>query len=307
MKPSIDFAFEGFRIIRERPLVILIWGLFMLIGMVLGYGSFIALEGKDLLALIGLFKDSGASPDPTAMFPLIFRMIPAFLLTFVIMGLMQVMLRCAIFRVSFGSRDTSFGGLRFGGDELRQIGVGIVYFLVYLGIDIGVSIATGLFGGIVGVILGAGSKEMAAIGPAIGMLIHYCFLIWFICRMSLYTVQTFDQKKFNLFGSWALTNGRFWALFLGYFVAGIMLIVVYLLCAVVFGTGFVVLGMNSHLPQVTDPASFFNAWQSFLPFFVLGGLAVWIILPLIMAITVGAPAAAYRQLVGTRTTAANVF
>jgi len=307
MKLSVDFAFEGFRIIRQRPLLILVWGLFLVIGMGLGYGLFFAMAGSQLLAFIKLAASGGASSDPSAILGLLGALLPAGLLAFLIVGLVQVMLKCAVFRMSFGTKQTGLGGLRFGGDELRQIGVGILYFFVYLGVDIGLSIATGIVGLILTMIFNAVSQNLAAIGMGIGMLLHYGALIWFICRMSLFSAQTFDEKNVNLFGTWKLTNGNFWPLLLGYILAGILMLVVYLLCAVVFGVGFAVLAVGHPLPQITDAASFMKAWQAFLPLLVLGGLAMWIVLPLITTIIYGAPAAAYRQLTGKKPRSIDVF
>ncbi len=306
MKLSIDFAFEGFRIVRQRPFVILLWGFVLLIGMVLGYGSFFAMAGSQLLPLIDAIK-AGENANHEQIVSIVAAVFPALLVAVVIVSLFQIVLKCAIFRMSFGTKDTSFGGLRFGSDELRLIGASLLYFIVALGVEIGLALGSLIVTTVLTMGFNAISPGLGGLGVFITIILRYGLQIWFICKMSLFSAQTFDEKRVNVFGSWTLTNGNFWPLLLGYIVAGVMLIVVYILCAVVFGTGFVVLSMSHPLPQFSSPADVFKAWQSLLPFVILGGLALWIIMPLIMTITYGAPAAAYRQLTGNKRGAANVF
>lgn len=306
MKLSIDFAFEGFRIVRQRPQIILFWGLFLALGMVLGFGAFIGLAAGPFVELMKL-STTGGSANPQVAMAIFGQLFVPYIIFLLVMCVVQSIISCGVFRISLGHKNLSFGALRFGSDELRQVAVNIIFFLLFLVAYIALIIVDTILSLILSLILGALSQSLIVVGVAFNFVFLLGGILWLYSRMSLYAVQSFDQKKINMFGSWNLTSGNTGTLVLGYLLAGLLTVVVYILCAVVFGGVSAVLLMGHNTPPVTDPAQLVQAWTSFMPMVLLSIAMFWVILPLITAIFIGAPAAAYRQLTGNKSNVIDVF
>src|SRR6185437_172746 len=129
----------------------------------------------------------------------------------------------------------------------------------------------------------------------------FAAIVMVLLRLSLCNVQSYDQKRINMFGSWKLTQGGGWALLGGYLVCGIMAIFVMVLCGAIYGA--VTLGIYGG-----DWASL-NIWltqpdmtslQAYLKPLMIGWLIYsnLFISPLVVALLAGAQAAAYRTLAG---------
>ena len=112
--------------------------------------------------------------------------------------------------------------------------------------------------------------------------------------------MAFDQKKINLFGSWTLTAGNGWVLFWGYVIMAVMMVLVYLLCMVVFSV-IAILASGGNV-AVMEPifSGIFTVDMFTQPLYIAYILVLnLLIMPLVMALSLGAPAAAYKHLVGT--------
>ncbi len=162
--------------------------------------------------------------------------------------------------------------------------------------------------GVIGVSLLA--TPLIALGlpaPAIGFLTAVVVMgavAALALRLSFFGIQTFDDERINLFGSWSLTRERFWWLATGYVVTGIMVMLVDLLCLTIF---WVFAAAFSHGDlKVLDPV--FNGGVSMDMFrnpvmIAYMVVANGLVAPLTIALSTGAPAAAYLALKGRRTTA----
>ncbi|MBW8881399.1 MAG: hypothetical protein JF615_08260 [Asticcacaulis sp.] len=300
-KLSIDFAFEGFRIIRQRPGLILAWGLVLLIGNAVAWGCALPLAWPVLKP----FTEGTPFPtDPMAIFAFVGSLILPLLVLLIITVIVRSIIDCAVMRLVLESPQKSFGYMRLGGDEFRIILFGIVMGLLLGVISFGISLVSGIIGGILTMALA--KTNAAFVGSLVQLLLYYGAYYYICIRLSLSKAQTFRQKSLNFFGSWEVTNGHVLTLLLGYIVAGILMLVISILCVVIFalvvaiivGTGAMSLAGLEHITPAALPALAVR----FAP--LLGAYVAFVSLivsPLMIAIICGAPAAAYRDLSGTST------
>ena len=303
-KLSTDFAFEGFRLIRERPIAILIWGLVLLVFN--GSGMYIA----STMIAPAMADFTPGTTDPTAVLALYAKIAPAYGIILPLSMVQNTILSCAIFRCALGAKDTSLAGLRLGIAELRQLLVTILFGIVFLGIYLGSIIGGFLIGMLFGSIFGLISPALATVGVVIGFLAALGVFLWFMARLSLAQVQSFDTKRINLFGSWRLTAGHTGELIVGYAIMFVMMLLVAVLCLVILAVGLVAVN-GGNLPALMQfvqsvsrgTAGFDN--PNMIAYALVLNL---IVMPLLVALSTGAPAAAYVALAGTsRKSAESVF
>ena len=292
MPLSLDFAFEGFRIIRERPKLILFWGLVLLIGGGLMMLLLVAIAGPDYERMQAL------SPpfDQTVVMTIMQRAVPNFAAAFgVVLPIelvMSAVLSCAVFRAAWGEKNDRLGYLRFGADEWRQIAVQVLMMVVCFGLFFAVLLVSGTVGGLAGANAQGAAVAMALL--AFGMV----FVVFVLLRLSLCAVQSFDRKRVDIFGSWKLTAKHGWTLLGGYLVTAVMAVLVYLLCVGIFGAIAMIVtgGQLSAASQRPDMTSL----QAYLKPLTIATIIYTnlLIAPLVTALRLGAQAAAYRTLAG---------
>lgn len=223
---ATDAAFEGFRITREKPKVLLIWAGFYLIISLLMPVLLVTMGGQNLMALEAEANSPNADPEAAlanlaALGPLYAILIP--------MGLaVQAVLAAAVYRAILRPEDTSLGYLRLGRDELRLTALTLIYFLLSV---VAVTIVV-LLGGI-----GAGVAYGLLGSPLLGVGLGLFFLgllLYVAVRLSLAPVITFAEQRISVFDSWSLTKGQFWKLLGAYILAIASVVVVLLLAMVIF-------------------------------------------------------------------------
>jgi len=292
MTLSLEFAFEGFRIIRQRPKLILFWGAFSF----LGYGALaLLLIGKGGMAL----NDAGrlmstSSSDPQAavaamqqVMPALRANLPLYALLAAIYLLISTVLNAAICRVVQGDSDDRFGFLAFGRKEFLLLALEIVMVCLRFAIVIGCLLS--------GAILAQSlPNDAAEVVLELLMLVAMGIVAWLSVRLLLNMAQTFEEGRLNIFGSFALTHGLFWPLLAGYATAfGLAVVVMFLCDRVIDGVLIVGFGASATggVPGMVSMATFLT--PSHIVELVL---TYGVMSPLTTAIIVGAPLAAYRQI-----------
>ncbi|ESQ84513.1 hypothetical protein AEAC466_09175 [Asticcacaulis sp. AC466] len=291
MNLTFDFAFEGFRLIRQRPKLIALWGAITLFGHGVISLILVQMAGPAITRFGQLMTDASATGtfDPVAIEAQLQIIMPAMIMCVPVYILMSSVLACAICRASLGETDDRLGFLSFGLPEIRMIALRSV---MALGL-IGVLLTGGLLGQIVAV---SGNAQVAQGMTTLGFLVAGGIAVWLGIRLSLNGPQTFDTGRFNLFGSFNLTRERFWSLFTGYATAGALALVVQFLCdkvieaIQVLSLGLKVTG-DIVPPDMSNMSAFLVPHSIILLFLTFG-----IVTPLMAAITLGAPVAAYRVL-----------
>lgn len=112
---------------------------------------------------------------------------------------------------------------RFGGDELRLLGVNLLYIVVGIAAYLGIAIA-GVGIGLVAAGVFAGSDGSMAGGLATGLIafigvMAVCIIIIVFCiRLASAPGLTMVDRRIRFFESWTASEGVFWNLALSYLV-----------------------------------------------------------------------------------------
>lgn len=229
---ATDAALEGFRLVRQKPRVILAWAAFSFAASMLGAAITLIMPQEARTALESLASDD--TPDPGALVQALTAVSPILL-----MGLLvQRMLDAAVYRVMLRPEDGRFAYLRLGGDELRLTALRLVYLMlavlfiaiVQFGIAL-LAFAASVFG----------QRAMLFVG-AIAELVSWGAVLVLAVRLSLASVITFDRGKLSILESWEATRGRFWPLFGAYVLAISCILALGLLAFAVSGLVLMVTG-----------------------------------------------------------------
>ncbi|MDP1633019.1 MAG: hypothetical protein Q8L66_16515 [Caulobacter sp.] len=198
----IDAAFEGFRIIRDKPGLILVWTGFALV--CLGLMITVLLVGVlPRLAHLGpapMVAEGGVRElaDLTRRFG------ATAVLLVPIALVMSTMLTSAVFRVVLRPEERRGAHLRFGADELRLIAVNLIVMVCF-------SIIAAIYGVAImqaSHLVGAGGNLVTTLGLAGGAVL----VVWAGIRLSLAPAMTFADRRIRLIGAWTFTHGHFWRL-----------------------------------------------------------------------------------------------
>jgi hypothetical protein len=291
---STDIAFEGLRLVRERPKAVLFWaGLLLAFGVVMAV-IMITMAGEAMTRMTEL--QASSDPDPQAVMAVMGEVAPAYAVLLVPMVLVYGVLYAAINRTVLRPSEGGPGFLRFGGDEIRQIGVLVLFYLLVGGVYMLGAVLLTLIGALLGAALGAAAAGLIAI---VGILAAAGFALYVGVRLSLCSPMTFVEGRVRLLASWSLTRERFWPLFGGYLLAVALMVVISLLALTVLGAVAAAVGGGLEgLGRIFRP-DFSSLGAYFSPVGVVTALFNAGIGALVLALSVGAAAEAYRQIAGT--------
>jgi hypothetical protein len=284
-----DVAFTGFRVVRQHPRALLAWWIYALafslaVGLV-----FVGLAGRDFMQLMALSRQP--TRDPAQVLGMMGRLAPAYAAFLILALASNAILSAAMIRAVLRPQDDRLGYLRLGADELRQLGLAVLSFLVFLGVYFAAVVVVGVVAGIL-LALAKAPASVLLVPLVIGV---GAVLLVLVVRLSLAPALTFDTGRVNLFGSWRLTRGRFWRLFGAYLLAFALAAVVYLLSLLlIFAVAAILNGGDPtaawRTPDMGSLAAYFSPAR--LAQTVLNAGVSALIWPLIFT----PPAAVYRAL-----------
>ncbi len=299
---ATEAAFEGFRLVRRNPLVLVAWTvLYAVVSLAALFAMAPVVE-----QLVGWQEEArtlreGAEPGIDAVWSMMAEfggiMIQMAWLIPVAM-VVEAMMAAAVARGVLRPRNGAFGYLSLGMDEVRVLVVTFVLGLFMILACVAVSVA---FGVVVAAARSAGAGGWIGLIVFLGLLAGVWLLIWLAVRLSLAVPITVAEQRFAFFDSFALTKGRFWPLLGMAVIAIVMVIIIELLSSIVSMPVGVMSGLESpswgsnpspeHLRAMLDSS---NPWVI---------LSV-VIESVVKALTVGviyAPfAAAYRGIKGAQ-------
>lgn len=265
---ATDAAFEGFRVVRRKPTVLLWWTgaylAFMALVVVIGIGPLAAMMGA-MQSLEGV-----TTPTPEDMAPVMAALAGVMVLLFPLGLLFGAMLNAAVARSVLEPHKSAFGYLRVGADELRVLAVTLVLAILAFIVFGVMSFAGGVIAGLAAVALGdAGWVAAFVVGLAL-----VAVGIWLAARFSLAVPITLAEKRIAIFDSWGVTKGRVWAIIGMAILAFIMTIVVSILFSIVTVPVTLAMGMSGGWGELAQmegaaPAEIFAVMGPFLAVMVI--------------------------------------
>jgi hypothetical protein len=204
----------------------------------------------------------------------------------------------AIYRLIFRHDDPRFGYLRLGSDELRLMGLTLIYIGITIGLVFAVSMASAIIVALAAMVapMAQAFLSMAAVVFSLGVVIYV------LVRLSLAPVITFAERRLSIFESWNMTRGYFWQLLGAYGLAFACIFVIYFLVLVVFSgiAGVIMLlsgGQLSDLNGILKPEV--GSLRSYLSFGIIAYMLVNSVVSALYNAVIAAPGAvAYQKLHG---------
>jgi hypothetical protein len=198
---SVGRILEGaFSVLRENLVAVAIWG-----------GIYFAFNIAFTLVMSPVIRHSfgpGVSVNDTA--ELMSAAIPIWLLS-LLLGVVGVILYTASMRSVLRPDTRGIAFLRLGLDELRMLGLCLLFGIAGFALLLAASLITGLFLGSV-----AASTESVLLRAILSLLVGLVLFgtaAFFIIRFSLAFPLTLHRGAFAIGEAWTRSRGHFWKLF----------------------------------------------------------------------------------------------
>lgn len=287
---ATDVAFTGIRFVRERPRAVAVWaGVQILISLVFGL-FFVGLLGPYMAQMQGL-NHPGQSPDPAQILPILAHVLPLYALLLMFSLLFYGVLYATMARAVLRPEEERLGYVRFGMDEARQILLVLLWTVItaaFYAVLLVVAIAAGL-------LLAPAPRALHPLFVVMGCVLVAGGALYVLVRLSLASPLTFDTRKVDLFGSWALTRGRFWKMLGTYaLVVGLALVIGVLVMIITVAVAAVLGGLGAlasiFRPDMTSMGAYFMPAR-------LGVNLIWaLVTPLFWALAFMPASAIYQRL-----------
>ncbi|HYC73756.1 hypothetical protein [Brevundimonas sp.] len=294
-----DAAFEGFRLVRRKPMALVAW---TLLYAVLSLAGLFAMSSAidPLVAwaerMEGLESTSPATPEEVlAAFQGLGEVMLSVAWLIPVSLIVGAMLMAAVARAVLNPRAGGFGYLRLGMDELRVFVVTLVLTILMTFVCFAVFMLIGVLAGIAG----ASGANWMWLFVILGGLVGVAAIIWLAVRLSLAVPITVAENRFAFFDSFGVTAGRFWPLFGMAVITIVMVIVVQLLLGIVtmplaLMTGQEMWSFGGH----QDPEALRRALDITNPWIIASALAEAVVYALTVGVMYAPFAAAYRDIKG---------
>ncbi|MDB5676443.1 MAG: hypothetical protein JWM65_3425 [Sphingomonas bacterium] len=285
----------GFRLVRERPLAVLAWGVIYMV-------ATLAMMATVFVPFMQLMMANAAAPnsvDPAQTFALMGEM---YLVDFGLLLVFTVLISAAL-RASLRPSESSFASIRVGMDELRLIGLSLVLVIAFFVMMLVLGIVVGIVFAAIGLAASGGGAPSGAgvagigIGFVLMTLVIYAAPIFFAVRLSPAYGLTMLRRKIVIGEAWSLTSGKFWVMFGGYLVLGLIMAVAYFVIAlVVFIPAIAAAGGAPGMVMAMSQGQFGGTLGVML---AIGAVLMTVLAGVGIAVWAGAIGAATNGLLGT--------
>jgi hypothetical protein len=221
---TTDAAFAGFRMVREHPKTVAVWGTVLMVLSALTTIIVIAVGGPELQAFFE-FDPSNAA-DAELMAERMLSVLPILLLSGAFNLATSAILLTGVYRMVLRPNDPAPYYLQLGADELRQFCAQVLYTLVVIGAYLGSALLVGAVITILQKLIG--DNPLLGLIALLGLVGILGTTIYAAVRFSFAGVMTFVTGRITVMGSLPVTKGRFWPLMGAYLLAFVLFVVVYL-------------------------------------------------------------------------------
>lgn len=260
---ATDAAFEGFRIAREKPLAILVWGVLSMLLSMLNAAALVTFVGAAGMEEFIRLSQTPPSDDPAAAFAVLSAMGRLMMVSLPIWLIQTALLSCAVYRAVLRPEERGLGYLKVGADEVRVL----LVFLARLLLWVAGIVVLGVIGGVLETV----SPVAAAFLAVVSLFATIVLSVWVVfVRLSLAPVMTFSERRMILFGAWRASKGRFWPMFGAYLLALVMAIIVGLLGMVIVFAAMFAMGGAGAEPDFSSLGAYFT--PAMIVSTILGGL-----------------------------------
>jgi hypothetical protein len=302
---ATEAALEGFRLTRRHPAAVAVWAALMLVFNLGVSVLMVVMAGPQLMAMSQLDQTNPDAMAPQEMLALMGPVMGVYAILIVLSVIIMSVLTAAVYRATGANDGDRAGFLRLGGDEFRQMAVGLVVGLLGF---VALIVVTLLFGVVIGFIAarhgGAGN-----VGAIVGMtvllyLIMGAGALAFYVKFSFAGPMTFTAKRIRIFESWKATSGRFWPLAGCYLMATLLGMLVAFLGWVISIGGLMALGGTFDQVMVPDMTN--------LAIFLTPGRTVYLVINALFSalsytIFLSPAFAAWRQIHGSAASVGRTF
>ncbi len=234
----LDAAFEGFRIVRDRPQLILAWTGFYLV-------SLLVMILILLVPNLGTLAASDHTGGQRDFDQLLARFGPAILIVFPLAMAMITVLAAAVYRAVLRPEEKSFAYLKLSWDEARLFALSVIVLLFF-------TLVSGAYG--LGLVLLAQTVEpLREVITFLGSIGGLALIVWLGVRLSLAGAMTFADRRIRLLAAWRQTRGQFWPLL---WTLGLTIVFVFVVVILAFAFSLVLatlLGGFSLLGELASP------------------------------------------------------
>lgn len=279
----------GFRLLRERPADVTIWGLLYMLAVIGMTFLMRPLMNSQMHAIGG---------DPQAALGNFGAIMGWFFLFGLLFFVLYVILIAASQRAVLQPERRGFFYLRLGMDELRLLALTAIFLIGFYIALIVVMVVLSL---LIGLLAAAtGSFGLAAGLMMVEFLAMLGIALWFCTRFALAFPLTLLRQKIVIGEAWRISRGRFWPLFTAFLVVFLIMIGLFMILSVVTNGGYFAQLARSG----GDPAAVQRAAQQQMAeqFGAINGMMVirWILSGIIGGLTIaiwgGTVATAAREL-----------
>lgn len=199
---ATDAVFEGFRITRQKPVLLLwlslVYAVTGAVAMALVYQPF-----AELMVFIGNMQ-SGQEPSEAEAMKFMAAYGKVLLVAMPLSLIATSIIYPAVVRATLTPEDSRFGYLRLGRDELNA-------FVVMLALSVAWLAVMALAGIVVSISAMGGIAVALLVGFPVFLAVA-AFGVWFWVKFSLAVPITVAEKRIAIMDSFNMTKGHFWPL-----------------------------------------------------------------------------------------------